>query len=212
MVDRSDAQRLHRIALWLVAGTLAYNVIEAGIAIASGLAARSIALFGFGLDSVIESVAALVLLWRLAKGARGASDNTLAEMDQRVHRVVGATFLILATYVVAQSVWVFVTRAAPDESTIGIALAIASILVMPAVSWWKIRIARKLASHALVAEAKETIACSYLSFALLLGLLLNSLLGWWWADPAAALLMVPWVIKEGIEGLRGGCGCGSVCD
>jgi divalent metal cation (Fe/Co/Zn/Cd) transporter len=204
----SHGRRLHRLALWLVVGTLAYNVIEAGVALFSGVRAGSIALFGFGLDSVIESVAAGVLLWRLWHGVRGAGETRLANMDARVHRVVGGTFIVLAIYILFQAGWTFAARAHPEESLIGIALAIASVVVMPVVSIAKIRVARRLGSRALVAEAKETIACSYLSLALLLGLLLNSTLGWWWADPAAALLMVPWIVKEGIEGLRGdACGC-----
>jgi len=205
-----DHTRWHRIAIVLVIGTLAYNVIEAGVALHSGLRAGSIALFGFGLDSVIETVAAGVLLWRLWRGARGASGATLAALDARVHRVVGGTFVVLAAYILFQSGWTFWTQASPEESRIGIALAIASVIVMPLVSFGKIRAARRLGSGALLAEAKETLACSYLSLTLLLGLLLNGTLGWWWADPAAALLMVPWIVREGIEGLRGeGSGCAS---
>ncbi len=201
-----EEQRWHRIALWLVVGTLAYNVAEASIALWSGLDAGSIALFGFGLDSVIETVAASVLLWRLWHGIRGASASKLAELDTRVHRVVGATFLALTVYILFQAAWTLWTRAQPEESMIGIGLAIASVIVMPLVSFGKIRAARRLRSNALLAEAKETLACSYLSLTLLLGLLLNSTLGWWWADPVAALLMVPWIAREGIEGVRGeGC-------
>lgn len=206
--DQAALDRWHRIALGLVIGTLCYNVIEAAVALWSGTQAGSIALFGFGLDSVIETVAASVLLWRLWHGVRGASTEQLADMDRRVYRVVGVTFVVLAVYIVLQSAWTLIARMQPEESTVGIALAIASVIVMPLVSVGKIRAARKLNSSALLAEAKETLACSLLSLALLLGLLLNSTLGWWWADPVAALLMVPWIAKEGIEGLRGeGCEC-----
>ena len=206
--DQATVNRWHRIALGLVIGTLAYNVIEAAIALWSGTQAGSIALFGFGLDSVIETVAAGVLLWRLWHGVRGVSEQKLAEMDRRVYRVVGVTFVLLAAYIVFQSAWTLIGRMQPQRSVIGIGLAIASVIVMPLVSIGKIRAARRLKSVALLAEAKETLACSYLSLTLLLGLLLNSTLGWWWADPVAALLMVPWITKEGIEGLRGeGCGC-----
>lgn len=208
-MDRTTTAHWHRVALALVLGTLAYNLIEAGVALFSGVRAGSIALFGFGLDSVIESIAAGVLLWRLWHGVRGASETRLAELDDRVHRVVGATFIALALYILAQVGWTLATRSQPEESLVGIALAVASVIVMPLVSIAKIRAARKLGSRALLAEAKETIACSYLSLALLLGLLLNATLGWWWADPVAALLMVPWIIKEGIEGLQGGCDCAS---
>ena len=206
--DQATVNRWHRIALGLVIGTLAYNVIEAAIALWSGTQAGSIALFGFGLDSVIETVAAGVLLWRLWHGVRGVSEQKLAEMDRRVYRVVGVTFVLLAAYIVFQSAWTLIGRMQPQRSVIGIGLAIASVIVMPLVSIGKIRAARHLKSVALLAEAKETLACSYLSLTLLLGLLLNSTLGWWWADPVAALLMVPWITKEGIEGLQGeGCGC-----
>jgi len=201
--DQASANRWHRMALGLVIGTLAYNVIEAVVALWSGTEARSIALLGFGLDSVIETVAAGMLLWRLWHGVRGATEQKLAEMDRRVYRVVGVTFVALAAYIVFQSAWTLIGRIQPHESTIGIGLAIVSVIVMPLVSIGKIRAARHLRSVALLAEAKETLACSYLSLTLLLGLLLNSTLGWWWADPAAALLMVPWIVKEGIEG----CGC-----
>jgi len=207
MGETGSRRRLHRLALWLVAGTLSYNIVEASVAIIFGRHAESIALVGFGLDSIIESVAASVLLWRLWRGARRGNDSILAHLDRRVHRVVGVTFLVLAAYVLLQSAWVLASRLIPEETMVGIALAIASVLMMPAVSIGKIRVARRLGSPALAAEAKETIACSYLSLALLLGLVLNSLLGWWWADPVAALLMVPWLIKEGIEGLRGECAC-----
>ncbi|MFC2078400.1 cation transporter [Candidatus Bipolaricaulota bacterium] len=206
--DQALADRWHRVALWLIIGTLCYNAIEALVALGSGSQAGSIALFGFGLDSVIETVAASVLLWRLWHGVRGASEERLAEMDRRVYRVVGATFVVLAAYIVFQSAWTLIGRLQPQESMMGMGLAIASVIVMPLVSIGKIRAARRLNSAALLAEAKETLACSYLSLTLLLGLLLNSALGWWWADPVAALLMVPWITKEGIEGLRedgGGC-------
>ncbi|MFC2099387.1 cation transporter [Candidatus Bipolaricaulota bacterium] len=195
-------QHWHRIALWLVVGTLSYNLIEATVALWSGLDAGSIALLGFGLDSVIESVAAGALLWRLWVGARETSGERLAELDERVTRIVGITFLVLATYILFQVSWTFWTHAQPEESRIGIGLAMASVIVMPLVSWGKIRAAKRLESRALLAEAKETLACSYLSLTLLLGLLLNSTLGWWWTDPVAALLMVPWIVREGIEGVR----------
>ena len=192
-----------RIALWLVAATLAYNVIEAVIALWSGAEAESIALFGFGLDSVIECAAAGVLLWRLRLETRGVDACSLERAEQRVHRFVGATFVALALYVCAQSLLTWWRQAAPAPSPVGIALAAASLVVMPLVSWGKLRAAREIRSAALRAEAKETLACSYLSFALLLGLAANELAGWWWADPLAALAMVPWLVKEGNEGLRG---------
>lgn len=196
----------HRIALRLVIATLAYNVIEAVISLAAGVEAESIALLGFGLDSVIECAAAGLLLWRLAVEARGADAETVERTEHRVHRFVGFTFILLAAYVTLQAGWSLWKQDAPAESVVGIVLAAASLVIMPLVSWGKLRAAREIGSAALRAEAKETLACSYLSFALLLGLAANAAFGWWWADPVAALLMVPWLVKEGREGLSGeGC-------
>jgi divalent metal cation (Fe/Co/Zn/Cd) transporter len=190
-----------RIGLWLVGLTLAYNVIEAGIALWSGVRADSIALVGFGLDSVIECAAAGVLLWRLSVETRGVEGRALEIAERRVHRFVGVTFLLLAVYVVVQATLTLWTQDEPRESLVGIVLAVASLVIMPLVSWGKLVAAREIQSPALRAEAKETLACSYLSFTLLVGLLANAALGWWWSDPAAALLMVPWLVKEGLEGV-----------
>lgn len=191
------------VALRLIVATMIYNVIEAVIAIWSGSDADSVALVGFGLDSIIETMAAGVLLWRLTVEAKGADPETIQHAEDRVHLFVGITFFLLALYVTAQAAWTLWKREAPDESTIGIVLAAASLVIMPLVSWGKLRAANELGSAALRAEAKETLACSYLSFALLLGLVANAVAGWWWADPVAALLMVPWLVKEGREGLSG---------
>jgi len=202
-VLRAESRDWARIGLWLVAATMAYNVIEAGVALWFGAAAESIALVGFGLDSLIECTAAGVLLWRLSLETRGVDAHTLELAERRVHRVVGGTFLALAAYVTVQSVSTLWQQDPPRESWIGIALASASLVIMPLVAWGKLRAAREIGSPALRAEAKETLACSYLSFALLLGLVANAAAGWWWADPAAALAMVPWLVREGLEGLRG---------
>jgi divalent metal cation (Fe/Co/Zn/Cd) transporter len=198
-----DIARWTRIGVWLVVVTMAYNLIESGLALWSGWQARSIALVGFGLDSIIELAAASVLLWRLLVEARGAPPEVVEKTEHRVHVFVGATFVALALYVTVQAVWTLWARHAASESTLGIALAAASLSIMPAVAAGKLRAARHIGSKALRAEAKETLACSYLSFALLVGLVANAALGWWWADPVAALCMVPWLIKEGREGLRG---------
>ena len=152
---------------------------------------------------MIETAAAGVMLWRLALEVRGSLPEELEHSEHRVHQFVGATFVLLAIYVTAQAGWSLWIREVPNESPIGIALAAASLVIMPLVSWGKLRAAAEIGSPALRAEAKETLACSYLSFALLLGLAANSLAGWWWADSGAALLMVPWLVKEGREGLSG---------
>jgi len=192
-----------RIGLWLVAATMAYNVVEGAITLWAGFHAGSIALVGFGLDSYIECAAAATLLWRLTLETRGAPTESIERSEQWVHRFVGATFIALALYVLGQAGWTLLTSEAPEESLVGIILAVASLVIMPLVSWGKLHAAKAINSAALRAEAKETLACSYLSFTLLLGLVANATAGWWWADPLAALLMVPWLVKEGIEGLRG---------
>ena len=192
-----------RVALGLVSGTLGYNVIEAVVALWAGAVAESVALLGFGLDSVIEMGAATFMLWRLTVEVRGASTEQIVRTERRVHLFVGVTFILLAVYVVVQAGVTLHTGRAPEESVVGLVLAGLSLVIMPLLSWGKLHAARRIGSAALRAEAKETLACSYLSFALLLGLGANAALGWWWADPAAALLMVPWLVREGLEGIRG---------
>lgn len=191
------------IGLWLVTATLVYNAIEAVIALWSGIMAESIALVGFGLDSIIEFAAAAVLLWRLRVETRGEDPEVIERSEQLVHRFIGTTFIALALYVFISAGWTLWNREIPGESIVGIILAFASLIIMPIVAWGKLRVAGKIGSNALRAEAKETLACSYLSFTLLLGLGANAVAGWWWADPMAALLMVPWLAREGFGGLRG---------
>lgn len=192
-----------RIAVALVAGTMIYNIVEAVIATVWGSQAESIALFGFGLDSIIECAAATVMLWRLVVQLRQANGEEVERKERLVRRFIGGTFLALALYLVTQAGWTLWKKEPPSTSVVGIVLAIASLIIMPAIALGKLRVARRLQSKALRAEAKETLVCSYLSFTLLLGLGANALAGWWWADPVAALLMVPWLIKEGNEGVRG---------
>ena len=196
------AERWVRIGLSLVVVTMAYNAVEAAVALWAGVRAGSVVLVGFGLDSIIELAAASVLLWRLSLESRGVPEDQLEHAEERVQRFVGLTFFLLAAYVVGQALWVLWTVNTPAESLLGILLAVASLLVMPLVAWGKLRAAREIGSAALRAEAKETLACSYLSLTLLVGLVANAALGWWWADPAAALLMVPWLIHEGREGFE----------
>jgi len=196
-----------RIARRLVIATLFYNIVEAVFALGSGWIAHSIALIGFGLDSIIECAAAGALLWHLQ--AQGNGDPHQSERtEQKVRRFIGATFVALALYVFIEAGSTLWYREPAKESLVGVALAAASLIVMPLVAWGKIKAARALKNASLLAEAKETLACSYLSLTLLMGLILNAWFGWWWADPLAALLMIPWLIKEGIEGLKAqGC-CG----
>lgn len=190
------------LAVVLVVGTMLYNVAEAIIATVWGSKADSVALFGFGLDSIIECAAASVMLWRLVVQLGGANGEEVERKERLVRRFIGGTFLALASYLVVEAGWTFWKREPPSASGVGIVLAVASLVIMPAIALGKLRVARELGSRALRAEAKETLVCSYLSFTLLLGLGAKAVAGWWWADPLAALLMVPWLIKEGREGMR----------
>lgn len=202
------ARDWRRTAIWLVSATLAYNVVEAVIALWSGERADSIALFGFGLDSVIEFSASGVVLWRYRVESAGGSVEAVEVAEKRAHRFIGGTFLALAAYVAANAGWTLWKAEAPQPSLPGILLATASLLVMPVLSVAKLRVASRLGSRLLRAEAKETLACSWLSLTLLLGLAANAWQGWWWADPVSAIAMVPWLVKEGLEGLRGEeCAC-----
>jgi divalent metal cation (Fe/Co/Zn/Cd) transporter len=197
-----------RRGLFLNYATLGYNSLEGLIAIAAGWAAGSIALVGFGLDSLIEVSASLVAIWRLY---RDRDEHRREQAEQLTLRIIGALFLVLATYVTADALKALSSRSAPDESVVGIALAILSLIVMPLLARAKRRVAFGIGSGALAAEAQQTVLCTYLSAILLAGLLLNATLGWWWADPVAALLMVPIIAREGIEGLRGHSACSDGC-
>ena len=177
--------------------TLGWNLIEAGVAVVAGAVAGSIALIGFGADSLIESLSGGILLWRLQ----------LHEADERreliATKLVGASFFVLAAYVAFDAVKTLVTSEEPHVSVIGIALACASLVVMPLLARAKRRVAARLQSRSLEADSRQTDLCAYLSAILLVGLALNALFGWWWADPVAGLIMVPIIAHEGIETLRG---------
>ena len=170
------------------------------MALISGVVAGSVALIGFGLDSVIETTSALILLWRL----RSDSDPARRERSERVaRRLVGACFLLLAAYVTLESVHALWTRERAARSIAGILIAIAAVIVMPLLGRAKRRVAVELGSRALHSDSRQADFCAYLSAILLAGLLLNTLFGWWWADPVAALVMVPIIAREGVQGLRG---------
>jgi len=198
----ADRRVWTRRALLLVGVTAAYNLAEAGVALWAGVRADSIALVGFGLDSMIELAAAVVVFGRMWVEAAGGAADRVQVLEGRVRHVVGWTFFLLAAYVVLQAAWVLWYRKVPEESLVGIVLAALSLVVMPLVAVGKVRAADALGSRALRAEAKETLACAYLSACLLVGLVANAALGWWWADPVAALAMVPWLVHEGREALE----------
>ena len=180
--------------------TIIYNSLEGIIAIVAGVVAGSIALVGFGFDSLIEVTSGVALLWRLHSDA---DESRRERMESVTLRIVGICFILLALYVSYDSIKSLVRHEAPNESRPGIILAIVSLIVMPLLVRAKRRVARSISSKALMADSKQTELCTYLSAILLGGLLLNALVGWWWADPVAAIVMVPIIVKEGIEGLRG---------
>lgn len=180
--------------------TVAWNLLEAAVALVTGAVAGSIALLGFGLDSLIEMSSGGILLWRL----RADHDEKRREqIERRALKLVGLSLLLLAAYVVAESVVSLVRRETPEKSLPGVALAVASLIVMPLLARAKRRVASSLGSSALQADSRQTDICAYLSAVLLLGLLLNAAFGWWWADPLAGLVMVPLIAYEGSEALRG---------
>ena len=193
--------------VWLAVATVVWNVVEGGIAVSAGILASSVALIGFGIDSFVETASAAVVGWRLQAELSGRADQERAErLERRAGRVAGGLLLGLATYIVFDAGRRLLGfGAAAEASLIGIVLTLVSAIVMPALGWIKLRTAKALGSGALRADAYETIACAWLSVATLGGLTLNAALGWWWADPLAALVIVPLVVREGLEGWRGEC-------
>lgn len=194
-VESVDAGTLRRRAQLLVWATIAWNTVEAVIAITAGAAASSGALVSFGLDSTVEVSAALVALWYL----RGDDD----ERGERAGRLIGLSFWALAAWVTFDAVTDLVAGDRPDTSTVGIVLTAVSVIVMPALGIAKRRTGERLESSALIAESNETLVCAYLSLAVLVGLSLNAVAGWWWADPIAAVVVAAIATKEGLEAWRG---------
>jgi divalent metal cation (Fe/Co/Zn/Cd) transporter len=181
--------------------SVAWTTFEALAAVGAGVMAGSIALIGFGADSVIEVGSSLVLLWRL-------NHEFGEERERTAHRLVGVSFLLLAVYVSWEAIESLVKHQPPSVSYFGIVFSILCLIVMPLIARTKRRIAVRLNSGAMEADSKQSSLCAYLAAILLCGLALNALFGWWWADPVAALVMLPIIIKEGVEGLRGeACGC-----
>ena len=177
--------------------TVGWNVLEAVAAIGAGLTTGSTALVGFGVDSVIESSSGAVLWWRLRDGERGEA------RERAALRLVGVSFLLLAAYVAFDAAKSLIRREPPEASHVGIGVAALSLIVMPLLARAKRRVAAEINSRALKADSRQTSLCAYLSAILLAGLALNALFGWWWADPAAGLLMTPIIAREGVEALRG---------
>jgi cation diffusion facilitator family transporter len=194
-------RELHRRALWLEYFTVGWNVIEGVVAIGAGIIAGSVALVGFGVDSSIEVISALGLLWRLRKAGPDATVAEESGAERRALYVVAATFFLLAAYITYEAGTALLGREEHDRSTVGLVLSVLSLVIMPALAWSKQRTGRQMGSRALVADAAETWVCSYLSLALLAGVGLSALFGWWWADPIGALAMLPVILWQGWETL-----------
>jgi divalent metal cation (Fe/Co/Zn/Cd) transporter len=201
--DRAPLVRRARRLAW--AG-LAWHAVEAAVAIGAGVAASSVALVGFGADSLIEAVAGVVVLWRFA-AARAAA----ADAERRAQRLIGASFLVIAVYVGVEATRSLLGGDAPGASPVGIGLAVVTLIAMPPLAAAKARLADRLGSAATRSEGRQNLLCAYLSAALLAGLLANAALGWWWADPLAALVVAGVAIREGRAAWRGEPGCADGC-
>ena len=200
LLPPSRRAALVRRARLLAAASVAYNVAEAVVAITSGRVADSTALVGFGLDSTVEVMSGLVILWQFGHPVP-------EEREHLARRLIAVSFFALAAYVTVESVRAVVTREQTDTSVVGIALAALSLAVMPLLSQWQRRTGRELGSGAVVADGTQTLLCTYLSGVLLVGLLANALLGWWWLDSVAALVIAAVAVREGRSNWRGDACC-----
>jgi divalent metal cation (Fe/Co/Zn/Cd) transporter len=199
IADPEERKRLGRRAQLLAGASVTYNVVEAVVAISAGLVAGSVALVGFGLDSVVEVSSGLIILWQFR--------HRLPETRERqALRLLAFSFFALAAYVGFESARALITGSTPDPSPVGIGLATASLIVMPFLSWAQRRTGKALGSNAVVADSTQTLLCTYLSAVLLIGLVLNATLGWSWADPIAGLIIAAVAVREGTEAWKGkGC-------
>ncbi len=206
--DSAERSALVQRGLLLSYATIGYNSLEAVASLVAGLIANSVSLVGFGADSLIEVAAGGVAQWRL----RSDADEVRRQAAEgRAHRIIGWSFLALAIYIAADSARSLWQHDEPERSWFGMVVLALSVVVMPLLARAKRNVARQMASNALEAEATQTSLCAYLSGIALAGVALNALLGWWWADPAAALLMVPIIGREAAEGIRGKPGCEDDC-
>ncbi len=193
-IDRTAI--LQRRIRWIVAATIGYNLIEAVVAITAGSVASSGALIGFGLDSTIEVLSAAAVAWQFTR-------RDPERWEKPTLRVIAIAFFALAAYVTVSSLLTLIGRVDVHHSPVGIVLTALSVIVMPFLSFAERRAGRELGSATAVADSKQTLICTYLSAAVLIGLLLNSLFGWWWADPIAGLVIVVFAVREGIEAWKG---------
>ena len=194
-------EKLYRKGLFLEYFTVGYNIIEAFASIVFGSIANSIALIAFGLDSVVESLSGFVLIWRLRQHGK-IPEAEEERIEKKATRIVALTFFVLGFYVLFQSLKKLIGKEISDPSLPGIIIAIVSMTIMPVLTWQKYRTGKQIRSRALIADSKETLACAFLSVALLLGLGSNYLFGFWQADPIAGLIIVIFLFKEGLEGWK----------
>jgi divalent metal cation (Fe/Co/Zn/Cd) transporter len=205
--DGARASDLRR-ALKLEYLTVGWNLVEGGVGIVAALLAGSVALLGFGVDSFVECASGGVLIWRLAAERRGMDEEAIERVDGRAHKLVGASLFLLAAYITMDAILAVWHRERPEPSQVGIGLTAVSLVAMVWLARAKRRAAAALGSRALQADAFQTTACFWLSAITLAGIGLNVLLGWWWADPVAALGMTWFIGREGLEAWRGEeCGC-----
>ena len=197
--EKIEIAKLYKKGLRLEYFTVGYNIIEAVASIMFGIMANSIALIGFGLDSIVESLSGLVLIWRLRQHGK-ITKEAEERIEKRAARLVAVTFFILGAYVLFLSIKTLALADIPAPSLPGIIIAIASLAVMPILAWQKIKTGKQINSKALVADSKETLACAFLSVALLLGLGANYLFGFWQADPIVGLIITAFLFREGWEG------------
>lgn len=197
-IETADRGRLEQRARLLAWGGNAWHLIEFAIAVAAGIAAGSIALIGFGFDSLIEAIAGFVIVW-LFTGSRLVSETA----ERRAQQLIASSYFVLAAYVAVESVRTLFGGVHPETSWVGIALAAVTAPTMPLLARAKRRVGHALGSSATVGEAEQNMICAYLSIALLVGLGLNAAFGWWWADPAAALVIAGVAAREGVESWRG---------
>jgi divalent metal cation (Fe/Co/Zn/Cd) transporter len=195
-------EKLHRRGLWLEVFTVAWNVVEAVVAIGVGLAVGSVALVGFGVDSGIEVISAVALLWRLLKARPYASVPEESAAERKALYLVAATFFLLALYILYEAVGALLSGEGPESSAVAFVLPAVSLVIMPVLAYLKGRTGREMGSRALLADSVETWVCAYLSVALLAAVGLNAAFGWWWADPIGALAMLPVILWQGWETLE----------
>ncbi len=208
-----------RQGIWIELVTIVWMVIEASVAISVGFVTHSVSLQGFGIDSIVELIAGGILLWRLLVEQRGGSVERIEQAERRASWMTAIGLFALAVYIVGDSAFTFLTQTRPESSWWGVGLAVAAAIIMPLLWQGKLRVAKRIGSAALKADAVCSVTCAYMSLTLLAGLLLNRFFGWWWADPLAALGLVYFLVQEGREALheaRTGeaCHCGNeeCCD